>query len=206
MRPDNRCFQIEVNLLFRVSSRGLRHRFETTFGQRAKKTEAVRIIISNDSFASAKRASKMVAAWKLFAAVTRCVSAFFGCQFGTIDEHRNLFRVICHGEKSKFQCQHAYFKVFGYIPPGNHLKNVFVSLNFTPREGDVLGIRHHLNSSSCVRQSSWRLTSMSTFLTDSHVCVCESGLIAWECEILPARDCYQRRSDFCFRFAKRKPR
>lgn len=35
------------------------------------------------------------------------------------------------------------------VPPGNRLKNRVCFTKFYTHEGDVLGIRHRLNSSSC---------------------------------------------------------
>lgn len=97
---------------------------------------------------------------RLFAAVTRCVSAVFFLairryppvvMFFNDDgaEQSKPFRVISLPEKN-IQCQHAYFKVSDDIPPGNHNKKPIcvVSHQILQPEGDVFGIRHRLLNSS----------------------------------------------------------
>lgn len=207
--PNNGCLRIEVDLLFRVSSRI----WSVSF---ARWPEAVRIIISNLTLSLLRSGRPKwppvenylhlsLVTWVQFSVANYLL---FNKKRWT---QRDLFRVISFVKKKKkhrkFQCQHAYFKVSCDIPLGNHIKNRVCFIKFY-----TLNVWRARNTSPFelflvhARQSSWRLTSMSRHILDrlAHVCVCKS-LIAWECEIL-ARLLSAPGSDFCFRFAKQKPR
>lgn len=163
--PNNGCLRIEVDLLFRVSV------FFCTLTRNWPNYN-----FKFNSGASAKRASKMATAWTLFAAVTRCVSAIFGCQLSAVRQkrwtQRNLFRVISFVEKktANFNVSTRISRFPAIFRLVTTSKSAFVSPNFTLSTCDVLGIRHRLNSSSCTRANlvGDLRQCRGTFLTDGH--------------------------------------
>lgn len=159
--PNNGCFQIEVNLLFHLvadSDFNLWSAFCTLTRSRTNYNFKLLFRFCEAGFQNGL--------CRLFAAVTRCVSAFLATR-RYLSVVQDRFSELSPSPKNrKLQCQYVYFKVF-----------VFVLLNFTPMKVTCLEYVTVWTLPRVVRQSSWprQLTSMSTFLTDVRTCVCESA-------------------------------
>lgn len=168
--PNNGCLRIEVDLLFRVSSRIWSVLF-------ARGPEAERIIISNLTLSllrSGRPKWPPVENYLHLSLVTWV--QFSVANYLLFDKKRwtqiDLFRDISFVKKKK---KHANFNVSTRISRfpaifrlATTSKTAFVSLNFTLSTCDVLGIRHRLNSSSCTRANlvGDLRQCRDTFLTD----------------------------------------
>lgn len=167
--PNNGCLRIEVDLLFRVSSRI----WSVSF---ARWPEAVRIIISNLTLSLLRSGRPK---WPpvenyLHLSLVTWVQFSVAVQQKKMNTERPFFfdkRVISFVKKkstANFNVSTRISRFPAIFRLATTSKTAFVSLNFTLSTCDVLGIRHRLNSSSCTRANlvGDLRQCRDTFLTD----------------------------------------